>query len=1273
MEIINNRYRILRKLGQGGMGSVFLVEDTLENNKKIALKTIQAEQQKLPALEKFKNEFKSLTELHHPNLAEVYDFGVIRGTSSKEEEYFFTLEYVEGKDFFEATENLSYDDLYELTVQICKALEYVHQRGFLHNDLKPENLLIQTLDKGKYLAKLMDFGLAEEKPTPGKIKGTAHYIAPEIALSKPSTRLSDLYSLGVVLYQVSTRRLPFGGKDPLEILKNQIEQDPTPPQRVKPDIPDPLQTIILKLLSKNPQNRYQSANEIIEAINNLAQKDFQIDSQDIEKSYLLSGKLIGRQKERSLFQEHLQKLIKDKKGGFILIRGENGIGKTRLLNEFRYQVQLNRLHFFSGKVTSESSTPYQPIKEILKQIFPLFEENSLKRYIWILQVLIPESFHPESQTDLTRLNPEQEKLKLYDGITQLFLEFSESSPSVFSFDDLQLADQASLELLSYISRNIKGYPTLILGTYQEQEKREERGTTFFETEIQELKAEGLLTEIRLEPFELKEIEELLKSMLGIEALPSGFIQKLKELSGGNPFFLQEVMKAINEKKSLSRKDLFWSLEKFDFSELKIPRTLKGILSDKVKKLDPQLLSITQTLAVFNRAVETELLHKALYQFSQDAYAKEGLISRLKALQKMEIVELDQGRETEVYSFSNAQLREVIYEDLESESKKKMHQSFGFLLEDFYRPNRKAHSEELAYHFNSSPHDKKALSYSLLAGRRSKKIYANNEAVKFFENAVQLLEKKRNYPVESKVFENLIELYQLLGRYDLAIQRFEEWIKICLLPKKKALAFEKIGMIYEKKGEFDLALEHLKKGMHYLEPEENTLEMARLCYDSGFVHSRKGEFDQAKGFYQKALKILKDKQDHPSQKEIGKLLNATGIVHWYQGKYDQAIDYYQKSIEIFQKIKDEQEISSPYNNLGNISFDRGNYDQAIEYYQKSLLLREKTGDINAMAGSYNNLGNAYYKKGNFAEALRNYKRSASIYSRIGARSSFIIPLSNIANISLEQADYRSALEHNQRCLEMSEKVGAVWNASINAHNQGCTYQLLNELDKTIECSHKSFVLKCKLKDTFGKAGTFCLLGDIYRVKGEWFKSERYLQKALNIYRELSSKPGEAECLKSWAELNLETGNYFQAFELLKQSLKLSEESQDVSLILQTLLLQGKTKLKTKTSNWEQENFSWEDIEKDLKTALEKAELLQKPEVQWEILTSLGTLYQSQKRYTLAIKFYKKSVNILREIYAKVPDEFRSSYLSDPKKIQLRKEVSYLKEEIKAKNRNLVGVS
>ena len=1268
MEIINNRYRIIRKLGEGGMGSVYLVEDSSENNKKIALKTIKADKQVLPALERFKSEFKSLTELHHPNLAEVYDFGVVRKSASeKEDEYFFTLEYVEGKDLFEATENLSYDELYELIVQVCRALEYVHLRGVLHNDLKPENILVKTLDKGKYLAKLMDFGLAEEKPTAGKIKGTAHYLAPEIASGKPSTRLTDLYSLGVVLYQVATRKLLFEGKTLIEILKNHIEQEPVPPQRVKPNVPDSLQTVILKLLSKNPESRYQSANEIIEAINVLAHKDFQIDSQDAEQSCLLSGKLIGRQKEISLFQEHIQKLLKDKTGGFLLIRGESGIGKTRLLNEFKYQIQLNKVNFFSGKSSYEGGTPYQPIREILKEIFPLFPSESIKKYSWILQKLIPESFSTEQEPEKIRLNPDQEKLKLFDGVTQLLLEFSESSPAGFSFDDLQLADQATLELLSYISRNIKTYPALLLGTYQPKDLEAEKGSNFFENEIRELKAEGLLTEIHLEAFEVQEIEELLRSRLGIEALPSAFSQKLKELTGGNPFFVQEVMKDIIEKKSISRKDLYWSLEKFDFAELQIPRTLKEVLSERVKQFEPDLLYIAQTLSVFNRAVEIGFLQKALPKQPEE------FLSGLDSLQKMEILKAEKENGTELYFFTNAQIREVIYEQMEPELKLEIHRTIGLLLEDLYSSNRREHPEELAYHFNNSGDKKKALSYSLLAGRRSKKIYANNEACKFFENALPLLEQKRNHKAESRVYQNLIELYQRMGQFDLAIQKFEEWEKITANPGKKANAFEKIGMVYEKKGEFDLALEHLSKGIGYLQSNEDSQEMARLYYDSGFVHSRKGEFDQARQFYEKALDILKDKTDHISLKEIGKLLNATGVVHWYQGKYDQAIEYYTKCIEIFQKIKDEQEVSYPYNNLGNISFDRGNIDQAIEYYQKSLALREKIGDINAMAGSYNNLGNAYYKKGNYSEGLRNYKRSASIYTRIGARSSVIIPLSNIANISLEQADYSSALEYNQKCMEMSEKVGAVWNLSINAHNQGCIYQFLNALDKAIKCAHKSYSLKCKLKDTFGKAGTFTLLADIYRIKGEWFKSERYLQKAIKIYQELKSKSGEAEALKSWAELNLETGNYALAFELLKNALRLSEESQDVALNIWSLLLLGKGKLKARISNWNLGNFSWEEIEKDLKNALDKAESLQKPELQWEISASLGDLYQAQRKYTSATKFYKKSVNVLREIYAKVPEEFRSLYLSEPKKMQLRKEITFLKEELKTQSKALAGVN
>jgi tetratricopeptide (TPR) repeat protein len=259
------------------------------------------------------------------------------------------------------------------------------------------------------------------------------------------------------------------------------------------------------------------------------------------------------------------------------------------------------------------------------------------------------------------------------------------------------------------------------------------------------------------------------------------------------------------------------------------------------------------------------------------------------------------------------------------------------------------------------------------------------------------------------------------------------------------------------------------------------------------------------------------------------------------------------------------------------------------------------------------------------------------------------------------------------MEMSEKVGALWNLSINAHNQGCIYQFLNALDKAIKCAHKSYTLKCKLKDTFGKAGTFTLLGDVYRIKGEWFKSERFLQKAIKIYQELNSKPGESEALKSWAELNLETGNYTLAFELLKNALRLAEESQDVSLILYSHLVLGKGQLKARLSNWNLENFSWEEIEKDLKTTLDKAESLQKPELQWEIAASLGDLYQAQRKYTSATKFYKKSVSVLREIYAKVPDEFRSSYLSEPKKMQLRKEIVFLKEELKTQSKVLAGIN
>ena len=227
MNLINNRYHIIKELGRGGMGGVYLVEDILKDKRKIALKRILPERDDIGFIEYFKHEFEALTRLNHPNIARVYDFGA----EEEEGKYFFTQEYLRGSDLYDATEDIREEDLYNLIIQIARALEYIHFRGIIHYDIKPANILVVG-DTERYI-KLIDFGLSEFGfNIEGSLtKGTVHYMSPEVREGRDVDLRSDLYSLGITLFEVTTRRLP------IELQKTKIkqEEDKTPP--LPPDPP----------------------------------------------------------------------------------------------------------------------------------------------------------------------------------------------------------------------------------------------------------------------------------------------------------------------------------------------------------------------------------------------------------------------------------------------------------------------------------------------------------------------------------------------------------------------------------------------------------------------------------------------------------------------------------------------------------------------------------------------------------------------------------------------------------------------------------------------------------------------------------------------------------------------------------------------------------------------------------------------------------------------------------------------------------------------------
>ncbi|MBI3450387.1 MAG: serine/threonine-protein kinase PknK, partial [Acidobacteria bacterium] len=335
--LINSRYRIKSPLGAGGMGSVHLAEDRATGNALVALKIVTHE----AAEEALTHEFEILARLRHPHLPAVYDFGAVEGEPS----HFLSMEYIQGQSLVEAAADLSADEALDLVAQICRALEFVHTRGLVHRDLKPDNVLV-TGGAGERRAVLVDFGLASRARAEGVAAGTLAYVSPEALKGGTIDGRSDLYALGVMLYQLTTGRCPFEGSGK-EIVRGHLELEPTPPSAaaptgaaapLRPLLEPALSAIILRLLSKEPSQRFASAAETLQAINRATGRRHPIETAETGVAYATWAPLVGREAELA----RLTALVDRPRGGLLaLITGEAGVGKTRFLSEARRHAQVH--------------------------------------------------------------------------------------------------------------------------------------------------------------------------------------------------------------------------------------------------------------------------------------------------------------------------------------------------------------------------------------------------------------------------------------------------------------------------------------------------------------------------------------------------------------------------------------------------------------------------------------------------------------------------------------------------------------------------------------------------------------------------------------------------------------------------------------------------------------------------------------------------------------------------------------------------------------------
>ncbi|HEU6445607.1 MAG TPA: Stk1 family PASTA domain-containing Ser/Thr kinase, partial [Gaiellaceae bacterium] len=268
--LFDGRYRILRRLGSGGMANVYLAQDE-ELGRHVAIKILNDRHASDDSfVERFRREAKNAAGLSHPNIVSIYDRGEAEGT------YYIAMEYLEGrslKDRIVAEGPLPIDAAIDAARQILRALGFAHRGGVVHRDVKPHNVLLAQ-DSGERRYKVTDFGIsrtsASQMTEAGSIVGTAQYLSPEQARGAPVDQRSDIYSVGIVLYELLTGKLPFTGETPLEIAMKHLSEIPKPPSSLRPEVTPDLDMVVLRALAKDPAERFESAEEMDEELARVA-------------------------------------------------------------------------------------------------------------------------------------------------------------------------------------------------------------------------------------------------------------------------------------------------------------------------------------------------------------------------------------------------------------------------------------------------------------------------------------------------------------------------------------------------------------------------------------------------------------------------------------------------------------------------------------------------------------------------------------------------------------------------------------------------------------------------------------------------------------------------------------------------------------------------------------------------------------------------------------------------------------------------------------------
>lgn len=1074
------RYQVIERLGQGGTCRVFKVLDP-ESQQIRALKVLLDNSNVL----RFKREYRSMVRLDHPNIAKVYDYG------ESGDDIYFTMEFISGGDLkqwlkrsrqkrqeraFPEKEH-EFREIVDLFCRISDPLQYIHLQHIVHRDLKPANIML-TEDN---TIKLMDFGLVKETDLiedaltkTGMFIGTVAYMSPEQGMGRHLDHRTDLYSLGVILYEACTGQIPFHGDNVLNIFMQHIRDNPVPPRKVNPAIPIPLERIILKLLQKQPIERFNSAAELVaelHAVFSIDELETSVDRSirtlletrnetikitDTRPVLLVPG-IIGRDIELKLLRDRMDHLLAQG-GGVVLIQGEAGMGKSALMQEIASGARFRKFSVLRSACSEVERYPFNAFVPALNAVAEKLisaPESEIHRLLQgrgeVLASFCPGFLDIPAMKGRplpAQLEPAQHKIRAFDAVKTLLVQYSSDRPVVLFIDDFHWADELSFELLHYLARVLCGtdrtsiHPLLIVVGYQKNELSEEAS---FWKHHERILSFSDCEEILLPPLDIQSTRKMILSMLGTGEVTSDLHDRVYRESGGNPFYIEEIMRGLLDDDSLCLVRGKWLIE-YSTGEVtisnrgdgksgsltkKIPDRLRRMIVRRMMGMSEKTRDVLSRAAVIGGQFEFDML-QTLCEITEDE-----LLDHLDEAMRLNVIEDAPGLVGKSLRFTQNLISKVLYEDLSALRRNRLHLKTAETILALRGSGNEANFEILAYHFDRAQRLPSAIEYYSKAARYAIQNSVVSVALADANRILELLPQARLSQEQRSSFQLVAfgirgECFDLTGNIESAMKDYQRLIDLSRSisdQRNEAKGLYSIGRMYVKMGNHDGAMDVFKQSLTLIEDiKGNASEKAFVKANIALVWLNLGET-------QTALDLFRDlsQQTQNLDPPVAAMCDSNiGLAYYYLGDYTRALESLQRAITRFQSLNEPNQILKVMNNIAGIHMARGDTDKVLSTNLQSLALARKIADVHSTAIILGNLALIYQEQGDHVLASESYKESLDISRNIGDRVGIAIALINVGNMMMDLGNDKIPDQNFTKAYEIANETGERWIGAIAMH-------------------------------------------------------------------------------------------------------------------------------------------------------------------------------------------------------------------------------------------------